>query len=124
MPAIWREDFRHGKPLVTTMHSHHNLPEIFYYMWERGLASRGSFVDQVFRLVLFHHSIEVMEAQPNQVNLSNSEQLRYCDDEFYRMCKLLQCADNEAYIIFDETHVQRCRREIFADKGKSNSLGK
>ncbi len=40
------------------------------------------------------------------------------------MCKLLQCADNEAYIIFDETHVQRCRREIFADKVKSYSLGK
>ena len=70
LPAIWREDFRHGKPVVTVMQSHHNLPEVFRYLWgapsresnhseeaDVGLASRGSFVDHVLRLVLFHHSL-------------------------------------------------------------------
>ena len=33
LPAIVREDFRHGKPVCTVMHSHQNLAEIFFYLW-------------------------------------------------------------------------------------------
>jgi hypothetical protein len=109
--------------MVTVMPSHHNLPEIFYYLWERGLATRGSFVDQIFRLVLFHHSIEIMDSHPNKVNLSKSELDRYCDDQFHRLCQILQLADNEAYILFDETHVQRCRRKVLAKSISSDSVG-
>ena len=38
LPAIWREDFRHGVPVVTLMDSHHNLDEIFHYLWELRIA--------------------------------------------------------------------------------------
>lgn len=33
LPEIWREDFRHGRPVVTVMNSHHNMSEVFYYLW-------------------------------------------------------------------------------------------
>lgn len=112
LPAIWREDFKHGRPMVTTMQSHHNLQEIFYYLWEKRLTPRDSLADQIFRVVLFHHSIEAMEAHPNMVNLSSLEKSKWCDDQFFKVCQVLQIADNESYILFDETHVQRCRREI------------
>lgn len=66
------------------------------------MAPRGSFVDQVFRLVLFSHSLEVIEDCPNLKNLSVLEQNSYCDEHFYEIMQILQIADNEAYIIFDE----------------------
>ena len=44
----------HGKPYCTQRHSHHNLPEIFYYLWKKEVLPRGSFLELVFRLVLFH----------------------------------------------------------------------
>lgn len=87
---------------MTLMTSHHNLKEIFHYLWELKLAPRGSFVDQVFRLVLFHHSLEVIEGCPNLKNLSVMEQNSYCDGDFYEIMQIQQIADNEAYIIFDE----------------------
>lgn len=89
LPAIWREDFKHGRPMVTTMQSHHNLQEIFYYLWDKGLTPRDSLADQIFRVVLFHHSIEAMEAHPNMVNLSSSEKSKWCDDQFFKMCQVL-----------------------------------
>jgi len=46
------------------------------------------------------------------VNLSSAEKSKWCDDQFFKVCQVLQIADNESYILFDETHVQRCRREI------------
>ena len=76
------------------MNSHHNLPEIFHYLWELKLASRGSFVDQVFRLVLFHQSLEVIEDYPNLKNLSVIEQNSYCDAHFYEIMQILQIAEN------------------------------
>jgi len=55
------------------MHSHHNLPEIFYYMWHKGVAPRYTFVDLVFRLILFHHSVDILKTQPNIVSLTEDE---------------------------------------------------
>lgn len=112
LPEIWREDFRHGKPIVTVMNAHHNLSEIFYYMWELKLAPRDSFVDQVFRLVLFHDSVESLATRPNMLNLSPKEKAKYCDQTFYKLIQVLLIADNESYFLFDESHQGRCRREI------------
>ena len=114
LPAIWREDFKHGKPVVTQMNSHHNLPEIFYYLWTRQLAPQGSFVDHVFRMVLFHHSLETLKTHPNMIVLSDDEKLRYCDMSLYRVLQVLLLADHESYIFFDQSHLLRCRREILA----------
>lgn len=50
----YRAGFEHGVPYCTQMHSYHNLPEIFYYLWNCRVVPRGTFADQVFRLVLFH----------------------------------------------------------------------
>ena len=40
LPQIWREDFRHGMPVVTQMNSHHNLGEIFYLLWDVEVAPK------------------------------------------------------------------------------------
>ena len=39
------------------VHSHHLLPQLFKIFWEH-VAPRGSFVDLVFRLVIFHQSLQ------------------------------------------------------------------
>ena len=114
LPEIWRDDFRHGKPVVTVMHAHHNLPEIFHNLWELKLAPRDSFVDQIFRLVLFHDSIEALETRPNMINLSEKEKAKYCDQTFYKLMQILHIADNDAYVLFDESHQMRCTREIMS----------
>jgi len=57
LPAYVREDFKHGKPVCTVMHSHQNLDAIFDLLWS-DLAPRGSFVDLVLRIVMFHQSVE------------------------------------------------------------------
>lgn len=54
VPQEYAREFEHGKAYMTLMHSHHNLKEIFHYLWDQKLAPRGSFVDLVFRLVMFH----------------------------------------------------------------------
>lgn len=46
------------------------------------------------------------------VNLTESESDRFCDDKFFRLIRILLIADNESYILFDQAHVNRCRREI------------
>ena len=94
------------------MNAHHNLAEIFYYLWDTEVARRDSFIDLVFRLVLFHDSVESLASCPNMVNLTPKEAARYCDNSFYKLMQVLLIADNEAYILFDEVEVQRCRREI------------
>ena len=48
----------HGTPYCTQIHSHHNLAEIFHYMWRMNACPKGSFTDMVFRLVMFHQSVE------------------------------------------------------------------
>ena len=83
------------------MNSHHNLSEIFYVLWQQQLAPKGSFIDQVFRLVLFHNSIWALEMSPNLVSLSEADQKAYCDKSFERLMQVLLIADNESYTLFD-----------------------
>lgn len=54
VPSEYQAEFESGKNYMTLMHSHHNLKEIYEYLWGHKLAPRGSFVDLVFRLVMFH----------------------------------------------------------------------
>lgn len=65
--------------MVTTMNSHHNLPEIFYLFWDKKLAKRGGFIDLVFRMILFHHSVPALKTHPNMVDLSSKDQGAFCD---------------------------------------------
>ena len=67
------------------MNAHHNLSEIFYILWELKLAPRDSFIDQVFRLVLFHDSSESLATRPNMLNLTTKEKVKYCDPSFYKL---------------------------------------
>lgn len=85
LPEIYREDFRHGMPVVTEMNSHHNLSEIFHQLWTRKLAPQGSFLDTVLRAVLFHHSIESFDMHSNMVNLKEKERKKWCDTDFYKV---------------------------------------
>ena len=70
-----REEFQdgmeHGVPYCTQMHSHHNLPEIFHYMWRMQACPKGSFADLVFRLVMFHQSVQGMAAYPPMIALND-----------------------------------------------------
>ena len=64
LPSLVREDFQHGKPVCTVMHSHHNLEHIFFLLWRNGkskLAIRGDFIDLCLRAVMFHQSIQQLE---------------------------------------------------------------
>ena len=99
-------------PVVTQMAAHHNLAEIFFYLWEMQIAPRDSFIDQVFRLVLFQDSVESLAQCPNMNNLTPKEKAKYCDNQFFKLIQVLLIADNEAYILFDEVEVRRCRKEI------------
>ena len=46
------------------------------------------------------------------VTLDDDLKLRLLDEDFNKMLQLLLIADNASYILFDETHQKRCRREI------------
>lgn len=72
----------HGKPkmTMTLMHSHHNLKEIFFLLWDQRLAPRGSFIDLVFRLVMFHQSLDGCPMWPPMFSLSEAERDTYCDE--------------------------------------------
>ena len=57
---------------MTLMHSHHNIPQIFHYLWSE-LVERGSFVDLVFRCVMFHQSLDGVAMFPPMVALTENE---------------------------------------------------
>ena len=65
-------------------------------------------------MVLFHDGVESLASCPNMVNLTPDEKSKYCDTAFYKLMPVLLIADNEAYILFDEVEIKRCRKEITA----------
>ena len=71
IPARDQERMEHGVPLCTQMHSHHNLPEIFWYLWHEEVLRRNGFVDLVFRLVMFHQSLDGVKDWPSQQYINN-----------------------------------------------------
>lgn len=94
------------------IHSHHNLPEIFHYMWRLRTCAKGSFTDLVFRLVMFHQSVEGLEKYPPMIALTKVEKYRYLDPDFYKMLTILMIADSCSYTIID-TQISREAREEF-----------
>lgn len=71
-------------------------------------------MDLTLRLIMFHHSLEGLDHLPNMVNLSPSEKRKWCDFTFFNLVKVLMIADNESYVLFDEPHRERCRKQILA----------
>lgn len=80
---------------MTLMHSHHNIDMIFHHLWQ--LTERGSFVDLVFRCVMFHQSLDGVARFPPMVALSDSERGKFCDPDFYKLMGPLMIADSESY---------------------------
>ena len=94
------QDAEKGVPLCTQVHSHHNLVEIFYYLWDEGLCPRDSFFDLVFRCVLFHQSLDGLKKYEPEVSLTSKEQARFCDPHFFDLIKIVMIADSGSYCIF------------------------
>ena len=65
-----------------------------------GLCPRGSFEDLVFRLVLFHQSLEGNPEHPSLVVLTEEEQYAYCDPRLYELMKILLIHDGGSYTLF------------------------
>ena len=53
-----------------------------------------------------------MDTLLNKINLAEAEKAKWCDAELYKLLKIFLIADNESYILFDETHISRCRQEV------------
>ena len=98
--------------MVSVMPSHHSLPALFDALWDGGVAPLEGFADQVLRLVLFSHSLEGLGDAPNVINLSDAHKKRFCSPHFYSLMQVILIADNEAYILFDESYLARCKKEI------------
>ena len=117
----YRNSFEHGKPFCTLMHSHHNLPEIFYYLWHLQVSPRGSFVDLVFRLVLFHQSVEGLAEYPPMVALTRNEKYRFCDKSFYQLLSILMIADSKSYTLLHPRVSSDARTEFLQSQSKLNA---
>ena len=106
LPKIMLEDISPGTAVCTQMHSHHNLDMIFLNLWRQRLATRGSFLDLVFRIILFHRSLEGNDLSLNTVDLSREERKQFCDDKLFELIKLPMIAVNQAYHVlgFDQKY--------------------
>ena len=95
------------------MQSHYYLADIFVELWEH-VTPRGSFIDMVFRLVLFHQSLTGASDFPPMVELTKEERLIYCDQDFFRLIKALMVCDSSSYMfVMDEgDRMDRCVGEF------------
>ena len=103
---------KHGQPVCTVVHSHHNLTEIFYYLWHLKICPKNSFQDLVFRLVLFHQSLPGLEKYPPMVQLAKNERVRFCNLKFYSLMKLVMIADSGSYMLFNPEGYERNTKEF------------
>lgn len=85
----------------TEMHSHHNLQKIFSLLWGNSpinaIAPRGSFVDHVFRVVLFHQSIFGVPNFKPVVTLNQLDQYLYMDPILYKLMVVMMICDSKSY---------------------------
>lgn len=80
------------------------------------LAPRGSFVDLVFRLVMFHQSLDGVSEWPPVYSLNQQERALYCDKKFFRLMKVLMIADSESYqFLGSEEQMLKFRMEFEAN---------
>ena len=97
------------------MPSHHNLHTVFWKAWNQGVLPRGSFPEMVFRLVLFHQSLAMLDRQSPMMELSDEESNAYCEPAFLKLYGVLVIADTTAYNLFDAKKTQMKRAEILAN---------
>jgi hypothetical protein len=72
-------------------------------LWKGGeQAERGSFIDMIFRLIMFHQSLHLLINWPDIVLLSLDEQFRYCDPWLYKLFAVLGNSDSASYFFFNE----------------------
>ena len=120
----YRKTFQHGQPVCTVMHSHHNLVEIFYYLWLKDkdgnrLFSRGGFHDLVFRLVMYHQSIDGCSKWPHMFTFSTEERDRFCDPTLFKLIKPLMIADSSSYnFLANEDFQIKTRQEFIASNDR------
>lgn len=94
----WSEYFKKkDQKYCLYQHNHFFLSEIFLSLWEH-IAPRGSFVDLVFRLIFFHQSLIGLNQIKAQVELTKEERLIYCDDQFFKLVKVLMINDSYSYM--------------------------
>ena len=118
----WRNTFKHGVPVCTQMHSHNNLPEIFYYLWHKGIMKRGSFHDLVFRLVMYHQSLDGCSEWPHIFTFTASERDQFCDQTLFRLIKLLMIADSSSYNFLSDLEFQnRTRNDFIANNDRMSN---
>jgi hypothetical protein len=68
VPESLSKRFKPGQKYCTVMHSYNDLDKIFKVLWNK-VAPRGSPIDLVFRLVLFHQSLAGCDDFPNMIDL-------------------------------------------------------
>lgn len=112
LPPEYMDLAAHGEPICTLMHSHHNLPEIFYYLWTEQLVPRHSFMDLVFRLILFHQSLDGCQKYPPMQKLTEEERAMFIDPHFLKLMKPLMIADSRSYTLFSNSLSQSNREEF------------
>ena len=89
------------------MHSYHNLPEIFHFLWRLKACPKGSFADLVFRLVAFHQSVEGLAEYPPMIALNEIERYRFLDPDFYKILSVLMIGDSLSYnVLYDDMSTQ------------------
>ncbi len=91
------------------MQAHDKLDQIFECVWTQ-IAPRGSPIELVFRLVLFHQSLKGSDSFPNMVVLKLSERVKFVYDEdnaFLPLMKLVMICDDISYsLILDDDNIK------------------
>ena len=77
--------------------SHHLLPQIFDLLWSLHCSPRGSFVDSVFRVVLFHQSLYGLEWSAPAKALTPKELGLFMDPRLFDLMLVMMTADSGSY---------------------------
>jgi len=76
-------------------------------------TGRGTFIDLVFRLILFHQSLDGLAFYPPIVALTKEEQFYFCDPYFLKLMHYMQVADSGSYyFVFDKRGVNLNTKEF------------
>ena len=73
---------------------------------------KGSFVDLVFRLVIFHQSVEGHPKYPAMVELNEAEKYLFMDPAFYDLLTPLMISDSCSYTIISVETSKKARQEF------------
>lgn len=68
-------------------------------------------MDLVFRLVLFHDSVESIAKYPSKIMLNEVQKYQYLDPDFYKVLTVLMIADSRSYTIISTKTSTEFREE-------------